>query len=482
MEHQVYISHFIDKDKDDKEFEAWVKNFRLFIEIALKRISGLKVKIVTSNDVVSPKFSFNKSLEESDCYIVIFSEKHIHSVQANNELQIILNHCKKKKCQDYPVFKVFKNPVSHDHIPDKIIEKIDYLLYKIDPETNEIIEFNRLEGREEENPFWFKITDLTYDIISLLNGQTKKHKHPLTVYLAEVSKDQQYNKDLIRRDLLLKGHNVLPSKKIPLNSINKVEEIILSHLDFCDFSIHIFGDEKGDVIKNTDFSIVDFQNTIASKYNETYKNGQEEKNFFRLIWLSPDLKLYDDDQLLKIEKLKRNVKELENTEIIETPLETFRSIIKNRAETKNKEFQNLKISKNTNRKNNVIYFIFENKKNEQIDYIIQFLKEKGFEVLIPEFKKEQKELISKHKDNLVESNGILIYHEVNKEWLNAKIKDIKKSPGYGKTNTYNAKAVLFSKNPAPDKEFLDRNDFIKISFNKEMALEDSLKPFLNKMQ
>jgi hypothetical protein len=482
MEYQVYISHFIDKDKVDKEFEAWVKNFRLFLEMALKRISGLKVNIITSNDVISPKFSFNKSIEESDCYIMIFSQKHIHSIQANNELQIILNHCKKKGYKEYPVFKVFKNPISNEHIPDKIADKIDYPLYRIDPETNDIIEFNKLEGSEEENPFWFKITDLTYDIISLLKGETKQHKHSLTVYLAEVSKDQRYNRDLIKRDLLLKGHKVLPLKKIPLNDINQVEEMILSYLASCDFSIHIFGDEKGDVIENTDFSTVDFQNTIASKYNETYKKDHEEKNFFRLIWISPDLKLYDDKQLLKIEKLKRNVKELENTEIIETPLETFRSIIKNRAETKNKEHENLKIRKNTNGKTNKIYFIFENKENEQIGNIIRFLEGKGFEVLTPGFKKEQKELISKHKENLVESNGILIFYEMNKEWLNAKLKDIKKSPGYGKKNTYNAKAVLCLQDQKPDKEQLNSNDLITINFNKEMALEESLRPFLNEMQ
>lgn len=481
MEHQVYISHYIDKDKVDAEFEAWVKNFRLFLSLALERICGLKINIVTSNDVISPKFSFNKALEVSDCYIIIFSEKHIHSIQANNELQIILNHCKKKGFADYPVFKVFKNPVSHDHIPDKITDKFDYPLYKIDPETNEVIEFNKLEGSEEENPFWFKITDLSYDIISLLKGENHQNKHPLTVYLAEASEDQQYNRDLIKRDLLLKGHKVVPIKKIPLNNINKVEEIILSYLDSCDFSIHIFGDEKGDVIENTDFSIVDFQNTIASKYNETYKNHHKEKIFFRLIWISPDLKLYDDKQLLKIEKLKRNVKELENTEIIETPLETFRSIIKNRAENKHKEIETLKIRKNTNRKTNKIYFIFENKENDKINQIIQFLKEKGFEVLIPGFKKEQKELISKHKESLVESNGILILYDQNKEWLNAKLKDIKKSPGYGKINTYNAKAILCSQDIEPNNEQLNSNNFIKIYFNKNIALENSLKPFLDKM-
>ncbi|NJO70212.1 MAG: DUF4062 domain-containing protein [Bacteroidetes bacterium] len=111
---------------------------------------------------------------------------------------------------------------------------------------------------------------MAYDIklfLELQNGR-KRDENNLTVYLAEVSKDQSSNREILRREFLLSGYTVLPFKPLP-TSFKDYQEACLELLKVSDISIHIMGEVYGRVsLRVRYYSYQEIQNRIiADSFN-----------------------------------------------------------------------------------------------------------------------------------------------------------------------------------------------------------------------
>lgn len=87
--------------------------------------------------------------------------------------------------------------------------------------------------------------------------------------------------------------------------------------------------------------------------------------------------------------------------------------------------------------------------------------------------------MGKHRQNLIESEAVLIYStNQNQTWLQSKIMDCLKAPGYGKKQSFLAKAVLTAQ-PLQGRNLNQLNDFIILTDHKDMT--QALQPLLDKL-
>lgn len=344
----------------------------------------------------------------------------------------------------------------------------DYKFFDVHPESKEVI---LLEGKN----YWLKMVDLAYDILESVSGSTLNKNLPRekTVFLAETTVDQEHYRDEVRRELTSRGYQVLPHKPLP-KTYAELENTLIELLNKSTMSIHIMGETYGSILGDTGKSIVAIQNKIAADFSQRHEGSKDA--FDRLIWLSPDLKLIDETQYKYIEEVKHDKDLLIGAEIHQTPIESLKSSIISRLEL----MENIKANI-SNGKQTKIYLISDKKDNSESKQLAEFIKKNGFDLLETSLE-EKEDLVKQHRRNLVNCDAtVIFYGHENKEWINTKLKDLLKAPGFGRKKPMTGKVLLSTvKNSLIDQDVDISN--LTIIENTEQFQPETLSPFLEKIK
>src|SRR5262249_9145815 len=150
------------------------------------------------------------------------------------------------------IFKVVKTLVPREKHPIEIQGLLGYGFFRENPATHRPHEFVKGFGREVEPEYWTKLENLAYDIHQLLDmikpqgtGSTPPvPSSATTVYLAETTSDLSAERDQVRRELLARGHTVLPEQHLPLTG-PELDTTVRAMLQRCRLSIHLIGEQYG---------------------------------------------------------------------------------------------------------------------------------------------------------------------------------------------------------------------------------------------
>ena len=210
-----------------------------------------------------------------------------------------------------------------------------------------------------------------------------------------------------------------------------------ANLEEANLSIHLIGSAYGEIPNGADRSIVDLQNQYAAEKSQ--KTSKE--NFSRLIWLSPILSNASERQRAFIDNLKRDTDAQEGAEILQTPLEDFKNIIREEL----LESPEKKVLSETGGKS--IYLVHDRIDKAEVKPIIEAIEKNGYQVLIPQFEGELLNVRQKHIDNLRNFDAAIIYKgKVNDQWVRMKVLDLLKAPGFGRKKPIKGKAVFTGAN------------------------------------
>ena len=116
---------------------------------------------------------------------------------------------------------------------------------------------------------------------------------------------------------------MLPDRPLPLVG-PECEEAVTEMLDRCALSIHLIGRNYGLIPEGATESIVVMQNELAIQRSVT-------GDFSRLVWLPPGLVSEEERQVRFIDRLQTDVRIQEGADILQTPLEDFKSVALRRA-------------------------------------------------------------------------------------------------------------------------------------------------------
>ena len=455
---------------------GWVTDFKRFLEMMLNQVLGEKpnVMLKSEHDTITAA-----NLKKVGIMIPLLSENFMASGECLDIVEDFYKVSKNDKAQR--LFKVLKTPLSIEDQPSRLKDLIGYDLYFFNPESEEVEDYKDFFGPDAEKNYWMKLVDLAYDIHESLfmlkeTGKAKDVKSIYsrrTIYLAETGHDLSVQRNIIKRDLQRHGYKVLPDHTLS-REVGSLKKEIANDIMDCSLSIHLIGTSYGEIPDGADRSIVDIQNQMATERSQEVK---DKSAFARLIWISPHLQNASDKQLAFIENIKRDLASAEGAEILQTPLEDFKNIVR-------EELIDVGIDKKfaasealSNGKASV-YILHDKIDENEIKNIKSAVKDAGFKVLTPSFDGELLDLRQHHITNLRELDAAIIYQgKVNDQWVRMKLLDLLKAPGFGRRKPVKGKVIISNKNNSIDLSAYENHDIMLIDGDSKTALE-SLKTFL----
>jgi hypothetical protein len=430
---------FAEKDNEANKNElGWVSQFKKFLELMLNQVLGEKSKVMMKaefDNMTSPK------LDNAGVIVPILSKDFIQSGSLDH-VEAFYKATESSSKNRSRVFKVFRSPLTPQEQPSRLRDLIGYDMYQLDPESGEIREYTDYFSTEAERQYWMKMVDLAYDIYDTLvylkssgsTGEIKNIYKRKTIYLAETGHDLSVQRNIIKRELQRHGYIVLPNQTLP-GSLGELEKVVQRDLSDCSLSIHLIGSAYGDIPTGSERSVVDIQNKIAAEKSVRAKQNKDE--FTRLIWISPTLNSASEKQKGFIENIKRDVEAQEGAEILQTPLEDFKNIMR---EELVEAGERRNIEETTEKS---VYLMHDRVDVNDVKPIREVLEKHGYRVLIPQFEGELLDVRNQHIDNLRTFDAAIIYKgKVNEQWVRMKALDLLKAPGFGRKKPIIGKAIL----------------------------------------
>ena len=394
-------------------------------------LSNFLVHYVEQKKVASPSVKLIEYGNAAECNVAI-------AILSKNTLGL-----DKIEVKSENLFVAKKVEIQTVNLPPSLSKGKEYRFFEKDADTGQTSIFNTNATSDIKSLYWMKLLDIAKDVFEVLHPNAVANNKGKTIYLAEVSNDQLKNRDAIKRELQRHGFNVVPSSPLPEN-LNQLKEVVVQELDNCSLSIHIVGSEDATLNSSVSESKVEIQNQLASQYvDKVYNSGGTSFNFSRFLWISPDLQFQNEQQQDKVDELKRDIEALKGAEIVQTPLEIFKSIVLYRMSDNYKHEVEEKEEVDYT---NSVYVVFDQFEKDAAKPIVDAIAAKGKKVLEPIFEGEQIQIINHHRNCLVNCDSLLVvYHNNNPKWALSKVNDMRKSPGFGRVKKFKSKAIYLNK-------------------------------------
>lgn len=463
---------FAEKDNETtkKGDPGWVTQFKKFLDLMLQQVLGSKPNIVLKSEFDSITAS---KLENVGVLITVLSRDFIQSGRCLDTVEAFVKTT--TASGGNRLFKVLKAPLSQTEQPPRLREQTGYDMFQLDVETGSMKEYSDFFSQEAEKQYWMKLVDLAYDVSETLlflregtKAEVKNMYRRKAVFLAETGHDLSVQRNIIKRELLRHGYMVRPEHTLP-QGLGDLERQVRADLAACTMSVHLIGSAYGEIPDGSDRSIVDIQNALAAEHSLAKRQGGER--FLRLIWIAPNLKNASEQQKTFIETIRRDLEAQEGAEILQTPLEDFKNIM--REELLEAE-QNVAHEKS----GRIVYLIHDRIDTEAVKPLKEAIEKSGFSVLVPIFQGDLMDARRRHIDNLLSFDAAIIFkNKVNDQWVRMKVLDLLKAPGFGRKKPIRGKAVV-STESLPDFEQL-KNQKIEVITDREISHSiQSVKTFL----
>jgi hypothetical protein len=472
--------------------KGWVANLHRALEIRVGQLLGKPPEIWRDPKLQGNDF-FGEALIERLRRVVslisVVSPRYVKSEWARRELA---EFCKAAEEQGgvhfrdkARIFKVLKTPVPLELHPPELKSLLGYQFFNIDPDTGRVRELDEVFGPEAQRDFWMRLDDLAHDVCCLLemveaSGTAvvpKADEAQGIVFLAQTTFDLREQREVIKRDLQQHGYTVLPGSALPQVE-SEVKEAVRADLAQCQMSIHLIGKTFSLVPEGGMLSLLEIQNELAIERGS-------ESDFSRLLWIPPGLQVEDERQRKVIEHLRMDPRIQKGADLLETFLEDLRTVIQERLKESQKPApapsrpSSSAIAGNGHAR---LYLIYD-----QRDALItspweDYLFEQELEVIRPVFEGDEAEIREYHEENLRSCDGALIFYGLGNEcWLRRKLRELQKSPGYGRIKPIPIVAISLVPPRTPNKERFRTHEALVIPQWDGFSSEP-LKPFISNLK
>jgi hypothetical protein len=450
FDHDAFISYaHMDNVGLGEGHQGWISNLHRALEVKLGQLLGKPPHIwrdpkLQGNDVFAE--TLLDRLRHVAVLVSILSPCYVKSEWTRRELVEFWKAAEAQggvRLHDKArVFKVLKTPVRRDMHPPELQPLLGYEFFKIDPETGRIRELNEIFGPQAQIDFWMKLDDLAQDIRDLLEmieatgspGSASEKPSNETIFLAETTVDVKEQRESLRRDLQQHGYTVLPAGGLPLVSSDMCTSL-REDLARSQMSIHLIGKNYGVIPEGHTESIPVIQNELAI-------DRVNQGGFSRLVWIPPGLQVEDERQRRFIEGLRMDPRIQVGSDLLETSLEALRTVIQDRLKRALEPVRKNGVFLPSNENPVQIYLMYDQRDAGVISPWANLLFNCGFEVIRPVFEGDEREVREYHEENLRVCDGALIFYGAAREpWVRRKLRELQKSPGYGRSKPLRAVAI-----------------------------------------
>ena len=508
FEKDIFISYaHIDDEVFGAEKEGWVTKFHRSLEVRLSQLMGAKPRIWRDPKLQGNDYFGDEIVDQFPSVALILSivsPRYVKSEwclkEINSFSKVATEHGGIRVNNKSRIFKIIKTHVPFEEHPNEMKDLLGYEFYKVDQETNRAREFGSMYGEESEQAYWTKLDDVAYDIAAILEELTAKKVLPIEqngtgdplrvlpndkdgIYLAETSSDLTEERDILKRELLGQGYEVLPNQHMPFIGA-EAERLIRESLEKSLLSIHLIGKHYGFIPEGANKSIVHLQNDLAAEKSQA--SGLE-----RLIWMPTGGEISEtgDAELLRsfISTIQTDSQAQAGADLFETPLKDVKfaildklAAIKRRREEARERVQNVDSTHSQELK--TVYLICDQRDLDHTLVVEDYLFDIGYEVLVPVFDGDEIQIRNDHQENLKLCHATLIYFGAGNElWMRAKQRDLLKIAGYGRTQPLTAKGIYISETNQTKTQRIRSHDSVVIN-GYEGFKPELMEPFVNRLK
>ena len=488
FEDDLFISYaHIDNQPLAEGLKGWVETFHERLRIRLEQLTGEPVRIwrdrkLQGNDVFAE--TLVARLSKVAILVVVLSPRYVRSEWCQRELEEFcraadagggLNVGDKSR-----VFKVVKFHVPIAEHPPRLRGVLGYEFFEYDAERGRAREFSPDVTPARDIRYWEKLDDIAYDVKQMLDALARSSAPAAregaagvgkTVYLSETTSDLSDQRDLLKRELQLQGHAVLPDRELPLRG-TALREAVRQYLTRSSLSIHLLGGNYGIIPEEESRSLVEIQSEVAEE------RGDELR---RIVWMPAGLEPRDERQRRFVDHFQRGLNGHRNVEVLQTSLEELKKLIEERINVKPKPEPANGDGAGGAESPASVYLICDREDLAEVTPLGDYLYGLGFNVFLPAMEGDESSVREDHKANLVECDAVVVYYGRGSDvWLRMKQRELQKVAGYGRPRPLLAKAIYIAGPATPAKEHVRDHEALVIK-GFEGFRPEALAPFVEKV-
>jgi hypothetical protein len=486
--------------------KGWVANLHRALEVRVGQLLGKSPHIwrdpkLQGNDLFET--TLVEKLKHVAVLVTVVSPRYIKSEWTMRELREFMIAAEAQGGINVGgkarIFKVLKTPVALDKTPDELKMVLGYEFFKIEPETGKVRELDEVFGPEAQREFWTRLDDLAHDIVTLLEaidhgdatsslagasapapaapavaqGVITAAPSKGTIYLAQTTSDLRDQADRLRRDLLQHGYTVLPTTPLPMVA-DEAEAAVRENLAQSQLSVHLIGRTYSLVPEGGLASMIEMQHDLAAE------RGRDPQ-FQRIAWVPDGQQVTDDRQKKVIERIAMDPRGDAGADFLETMFEDLRTAVMDRL-TKAQKVEPVAAQAADSGQVPMLYLMADQRDADAIQPWADALFEQGIEVIRPLFDGDESEIREYHEENLRLCDGVLIFYgAANELWLQRKLRELQKAPGYGRTKPKPATGVCLIGARTAEKERYRSHDVVVAPQWDGVAL-NALAPLLARLK
>jgi serine/threonine protein kinase len=432
---------------------GWVSQLHRNLEVRMEQLSGEKVHIARlPEDAITPLIEAEllQRVPHAKAMISVVSPPFINSRMCRREVEQFWQGAEQTGGrfvnEKSRLLKVLKTAVSDQQMPRQLLDIFSPLFgfefFELDAETGRVREFDETFGPALKQRFFERVYDLAYDgcqILSLLKqvrgrdgASAAPDPHRRWVYLATTTSDVADERDRIKRELLERGHVVLPDSPLPMLS-RDVETMVRDCLGKCTIAVHLLGQRYGVTPEDSSESVQALQVRLTA-------DAALGPNLQRLIWM-PGGEPADERQRAFVRRVQEDPALHDRAEIIEGNLNLLKKDLIRRLappEEKPKAAAPAKSPAGTPK----LYLICDPKDEAAVEALEDHLFAQGLEVMLPAFDGDDADAAALHQDSLLTCDAVLVYYgAAPKAWVDIKLRELLKATGYGREAPIAVQAV-----------------------------------------
>lgn len=435
--------------------QGWVSQFHRNLQVRLQQLSGEPVKISRHPGLPGGAQTDERvlgSLPNVKTMVSVVSPPFIKSDSCRRGVEEFWRRAEATGAlwvdEKSRLFKVVKTPFAQTEVPPTLAQVFGRIFgfefFERDPESGRVREFDEAFGAHLKQRFHERVYDLAHEVCEVLRvlrqleaqeGAVARGKGTRQwIYLATTTSDLQEERDRIRRELVERGHAVLPDAPLPAMA-GDVERAVEACLDRCGFAVHLLGKHYGITPEDSAESIQALQVKLTARRSRS-------TSLQRVLWISRGNVSSDPRQEAFLRRVEEDPELHRNAEIIEGNLSLLKQdLIRRLAPPK----QDKAASSSTRAPAPGVpklYLLCDPNDEAASEEIEDRLFHLGLEVCLPAFDGTEADAEALHRENLLTCDAVLVYYgAAPRAWVDIKLREVLKAPGYGRAAPIGHQAV-----------------------------------------
>lgn len=478
--------------------DGWISQLQRNLKVRMEQLSGEEVKIskLSGKDFesIGSGGGIIKGMNEAKAVVPVISPPFTNSPGCQKEMEVFYNpetissQTGSGTATGSKLVNAIKMPVPSEELPNAISSVITQCpgleFFEREPSTGRVREFNEDFGEDSRQHYYERVYDLAYELC-----ETIKNKRDLSsaepaeitggrqkIFLAPTTSELTKEYDTVKRELREHGYHVVPDCPLPL-SVNELNQALEEMITDCVTSIHLMGHHYGLIPEGASSSLGEILLRFTA---EKTSHGLK-----RFIWSPRDFNAGEAKQIELLEKIQEDPSLHSAAELIEGSITTLkRDIFRVIEEQKKKAEEDANTEIKTVNDSKLIYLICEQRDEEAVEALEDYLFKQGLEVCLPAFDGDEADVKALHQENLINCSGALVYYgAAPRAWADIKLRDLIKAVGYGRENPIENQVVFIAPPHDHRKERYKSHTAKIIRQNEESFTPDNdLKEFIETMK